>query len=45
MRVINPPLKDDTEFHKQFVQNESFKRFVTETVLAITRDVGQDVGA
>jgi type I restriction enzyme R subunit len=37
MRVINPLLKDDTEFYKQFVQNESFKRFVTETVLSITR--------
>jgi type I restriction enzyme R subunit len=32
MRVINPLLKDDTEFYKQFVQNESFKRFVIETV-------------
>ncbi len=32
MRVIGPLLKDDTEFYKQFVQNESFKRFVTDTV-------------
>jgi type I restriction enzyme R subunit len=37
MRVIQPLLKDDTEFYKQFVQNDSFKRFVTETVLSITR--------
>jgi type I restriction enzyme R subunit len=37
MRVINPLLKDDTEFYKQFVQNDSFKRFFTETVLSITR--------
>ena len=36
MRVINPLLKDDTEFYKQFVQNESIERFVTETVLQIT---------
>jgi len=36
MRVINPLLRDDTEFYKQFVQNESFKRFVTETVRTIT---------
>jgi type I restriction enzyme R subunit len=36
MRVIGPLLKDDTEFYKQFVQNESFKRFVTDTVIAIT---------
>jgi type I restriction enzyme R subunit len=36
MRVMNPLLKDDTEFYKQFVQNESFKRFVTDTVRTIT---------
>jgi hypothetical protein len=36
MRVINPLLNDDTEFYKQFVQNDSFKRFVTETVLRMT---------
>lgn len=37
MRVITPLLKDDTEFYKQFVQNESFKRFVTESVLTLTQ--------
>ena len=37
MRVINPLLKDDTEFYKQFVQNESFKRFVRDTVLSLTQ--------
>ncbi len=36
MRVINPLLKDDTEFYKQFVQNESFKRFVTDVVRGLT---------
>ena len=36
MRVISPLLKDDTEFYKQFVQNESFKRFVTDTVIQLT---------
>jgi type I restriction enzyme, R subunit len=36
MRVIGPLLKDDTEFYKQFVQNEFFRRFVTEMVLQIT---------
>jgi type I restriction enzyme R subunit len=36
MRVINPLLRDDTEFYKQFVENESFKRFVTETVRGLT---------
>jgi type I restriction enzyme, R subunit len=38
MRVIGPLLKDDTEFYKQFVQNESFKRFVTDMVLQIAGD-------
>lgn len=37
MRVIRPLLKDETEFYKPFVQNHSFKRFVTETVLNFTR--------
>lgn len=36
MRVVGPLLKDDTEFYKQFVQNESFKRFVTDMVLNLT---------
>lgn len=30
MRVMGPLLRDDTEFYKQFVQNESFRRFVTD---------------
>jgi type I restriction enzyme, R subunit len=36
MRVIGPLLKDDTEFYKQFVQNESFRRFVTDVVQNLT---------
>lgn len=36
MRVIGPLLKDDTEFYKQFVQNDSFRRYVTETVQQLT---------
>lgn len=36
MRVIGPLLKDDTEFYKQFVQNESFRRFVTDAVQGLT---------
>lgn len=36
MRVIGPLLKDDTEFYKQFVQNESFRRFVTDVVHNLT---------
>ena len=29
-------LKDDTELFKQFSDNESFRRWLTETVFAIT---------
>jgi type I restriction enzyme R subunit len=29
-------LKDDTQVYKQFVENESFQRFVTDTVYALT---------
>lgn len=38
MRVIGPLLRDDTEFYKQFVQNESFRRFVTDIVQDLTQD-------
>ena len=36
MRVIGPLLKDDTEFYKQFVQNDAFRRFVTDAVAELT---------
>jgi type I restriction enzyme, R subunit len=29
-------LKDDTGLYKQFVQNESFRRFVTDMVFTLT---------
>ena len=35
MRVIGPTFVDGTEFYKQFVQNESFRRFMTEMVIKI----------
>ena len=35
-RVMLDFLKDDTEVYKQFVQNESFKRFVTDMVYEMT---------
>lgn len=35
-RVMLKFLKDDTEIYKQFVQNESFKRFVTDMVFDMT---------
>jgi len=31
-KAMGPMLKDDTEFYKQFVQNESFKQFVVSFV-------------
>lgn len=31
-------LKDDTEVYKQFVENESFRRFVTDMVYALTNE-------
>lgn len=35
-KVTRSFLMDDTEVYKQFVQNESFKRFVTAKVFALT---------
>ncbi len=35
-RVMQHLLKDDTQVYKQFVENESFKRFVGDMVFAIT---------
>jgi hypothetical protein len=32
MRVLGPLLKEDAEFDKQSAQNDSFRRYVTETV-------------
>ncbi|MGH8047285.1 MAG: type I restriction enzyme subunit R domain-containing protein, partial [Chthoniobacterales bacterium] len=37
-RVMLTLLKDDTEVYKQFVQNEGFKRFITDMVYALTRE-------
>ncbi len=37
-KVMQHLLKDDTEVYKQFVQNDSFKRFVGDMVYQITRD-------
>jgi len=35
-KVMQHRLKDDTQVYKQFVENESFKRFVGDMVFAIT---------
>ncbi len=37
-RVMQHLLKDDTQVYKQFVENASFKRFVTDMVFALTED-------
>ncbi|HRQ44723.1 MAG TPA: type I restriction endonuclease subunit R [Candidatus Goldiibacteriota bacterium] len=37
-RIMLELLKDDTEVYKQFVENESFKRFVTDMVYDITAE-------
>jgi type I restriction enzyme R subunit len=35
-RVMTAVLKDDTELFKQFMDNDSFKRWLTDTVFRIT---------
>jgi type I restriction enzyme, R subunit len=35
-KVMQHLLKDDTQVYKQFVENESFKRFVTDMVYQLT---------
>lgn len=37
-RVMVSVLQDDTELYKQFMENESFKRFVTDMVFKLTSD-------
>ncbi|MBI1212965.1 MAG: DEAD/DEAH box helicase [Alphaproteobacteria bacterium] len=37
-KVMQHLLKDDTQVYKQFVENESFKRFVGDMVFELTRD-------
>jgi type I restriction enzyme R subunit len=37
-RVMTAVLKDDTELFKQFMDNESFKRWITDTVFGLTYD-------
>ena len=37
-KVMLTLLKDDTQVYKQFVENESFRRFVTDMVFTITAD-------
>lgn len=36
VRVMTAVMKDDTEFFKQFMDNEEFKRWMTDTVFKLT---------
>jgi len=45
MRVMTAVLKDDTELFKQFMDNESFKRWMTDTVFGLTYEAGGVAGA
>ena len=38
LRVMTSLMKDDTELFKQFVDNESFKRWLTDTVFGLASD-------
>ena len=37
-RVMTSVLKDDTELFKQFMDNEGFRRWMTDTVFGLTYD-------
>ncbi len=39
-RVMTAVLKDDTELFKQFMDNESFRRWMTDTVFGLTYEAG-----
>ncbi len=43
-RVMTAVLKDDTELFKQFSDNESFRRWLTDTVFGITYDRPAEAG-
>jgi type I restriction enzyme R subunit len=36
LRVMTAVMKDDTELFKQFMDNEGFKRWLTDTVFGLT---------
>jgi type I restriction enzyme R subunit len=44
-RVMTAVLKDDTELFKQFMDNESFKRWLTDTVFGLTYDAPPSTAA
>jgi type I restriction enzyme R subunit len=44
LRVMTPLLRDDTELFKQFSDNESFRRWLSDTVFALTYSEGGIAG-
>jgi type I restriction enzyme R subunit len=40
LRVMTEVMKDDTELFKQFMDNEGFKRWMTDTVFGLTYSGG-----
>jgi type I restriction enzyme R subunit len=38
LRVMTSVMKDDTELFKQFMDNDGFKRWMTDTVFDLTYD-------
>ena len=44
-RVMNALLKDDTELFKQFSDNESFRKWLADTVFAVTYSVPESDAA
>ena len=44
-RVMTAVLKDDTELFKQFSDNESFRRWLTDTVFGMTYERSEGRGA
>lgn len=39
-KVMGTLLKDDTRVYKQFLENESFRRFIGDMVYALTSEEG-----
>lgn len=37
-KVMQTLLKDDTQVYKQFVENKSFRRFLTDMVFGMTQE-------
>ena len=45
LRVMTSVMKDDTELFKQFMDNEGFKRWMTDTIFGLTYGQGEDLAS